>query len=180
MLKGSFGALGEVKGPFSALGGVTGPFPVFGGRGVGGSRVRGLCPHVFVRGVQDAIAFYRRAFGAVELFRNVLPDGTILFVELAVGEGRLLVSEETPQLDALAPSTIGGTPTLLLLETDDPDDLARRAVFAGATVEAPVEEMFFGERYGRVVDPFGHRWAVSTKREEFTPDDILRDTPPEV
>lgn len=141
------------------------------------SRAHALTPHLFVRGVTAAIAFYRKAFGAVELFRNVLPDGTILFIELAVGDARLLVSEESKRLNALSPLSIGGSPVLLLLETDDVDDLARRAIFAGATVEMPVTEMFFGERYGIVVDPFGHRWALSTRREQLTPDDIIRQTP---
>lgn len=144
------------------------------------SRALGLVPHLFVKDMSSAVSFYRTAFGAAELFRNVLPDGRVLFVELAIGEARLLVSEEFPELDALAPSTLGGTPMLLTLETDDPDDLARRAVFAGATVESPVEEMFFGERYGRVVDPEGHRWALTTKREQFTPEEIEERMPREV
>jgi PhnB protein len=136
------------------------------------SRVHALTPHLFVADIDAAITFYRRVFGAVELFRNVLPDGTVLFVELAVGDARLLVSQEVASLNALAPTTIGGSPVLLLLETDDVDDLARRAVFAGASVEIPVREMFFGERYGVVADPFGHRWALSTRREQLTPDEI--------
>ncbi|MGH3880983.1 MAG: VOC family protein [Actinophytocola sp.] len=140
-------------------------------------RPHALTPHLFVREVTAAISFYRTAFGAVELFRNVLPDGTMLFVELALGDGRLLVSEEVERLGALAPPTVGGSPVLLLLELDDVDDAARRAIFAGATVEMPVREMFFGERYGVVVDPFGHRWALSTRREQLTPDDIIRQTP---
>jgi uncharacterized glyoxalase superfamily protein PhnB len=141
------------------------------------SRVRALTPHLFVTDVDAATAFYRRVFGAVELFRNVLPDGTVLFVELLAGDARLLVSEEVPRLNALAPPSVGGSPVLLLLETDDVDDLARRAVFAGATVELPVREMFFGERYGVVVDPFGHRWALSTRREQLTPEEINARTP---
>jgi PhnB protein len=141
------------------------------------TRPLALTPHLFVRGVIDAITFYRKAFGAVELFRNVLPDGTILLVELAVGGGRLFVSEESPNLNALAPPTVGGTPMLLMLEVDDVDDLFRRAIFAGAEVEMPVDEMWFGERYGIVVDPFGHRWSLSTRREQLTPDDIMRNTP---
>lgn len=141
------------------------------------TRPHAVTPHLFVRDVFGAITFYRKAFGAVELFRNVLPNGTILFVELAVGGGRLLVSEETPNLGALAPPTVGGSPVLLMIEADDVDDLARRAIFAGAEVEMPVQEMFFGERYGVVVDPFGHRWSLSTRREELTPDDIIRNTP---
>jgi uncharacterized glyoxalase superfamily protein PhnB len=141
------------------------------------SRPHALTPHIFVKDVIGAISFYRKAFGAVELFRNVLPNGVILLVELAVGGGRLFVIEESPQLNALAPPTIGGSPMLLMLEVDDVDDLARRAIFAGATVEMPVQEMFFGERYGIVVDPFGHRWSLSTRREQLTPDDIMRNTP---
>jgi uncharacterized glyoxalase superfamily protein PhnB len=142
-------------------------------------RPHALSPHLFVRDVTAAISFYTKAFGAVELFRNVLPDGTILFIELAVGGGRLLVSEEVARLNALAPPSVGGSPVLLLLEVDDVDDVARRAIFAGASVEMPVREMFFGERYGIVVDPSGHRWALSTRREELTPDDIIRHTPPD-
>ncbi|RSN31542.1 VOC family protein [Amycolatopsis sp. WAC 04169] len=144
------------------------------------SRTLGLAPHLFVKDVDASLSFYGKAFGAVELFRNVLPNGVVLFVEIAVGDARLLVSQEIPQLDALAPSTLGGTPMLLVLETEDPDDLVRRAVFAGARVEAPVEEMFFGERYGRIADPDGHRWALTTKRERFTPEDIDARTPREV
>jgi PhnB protein len=126
------------------------------------------------------VAFYRTAFGAAELLRNRLPDGRVLFVELALGPARLLVSEETPSLRALAPPTIGGTLVLLHLEVADPDAVARQAIDAGAQVEIPVQEMFWGERYGVLVDPFGHRWAISTAREQLTPDDIARHTPPDI
>jgi uncharacterized glyoxalase superfamily protein PhnB len=141
------------------------------------SRVHALTPHLFVADVEAAVSFYRKAFAAVELFRNTLPDGTVLFVELAVGDARLLASEEVVALNALAPTTIGGSPVLLLLETDDVDDVVRRAVFAGAEVEMPVREMFFGERYGVVVDPSGHRWALSTRREQLTPEEIDAQAP---
>lgn len=140
----------------------------------------GLCPHLFVRGADAAVAFYREAFGAAELFRTRMPDGTVLFVELALGDARLLISEETPSLGALAPPTVGGTPMLLTLEVDDPDGVVDQAVGAGAEVERSVQEMFFGERYGIVRDPFGHRWAVTTAREQLTPDEIADRAPPEV
>jgi PhnB protein len=139
-----------------------------------------LTPHLFVRDTDAAVAFYRTAFGAAELLRNSLPDGRVLFVELAVGPARLLLSEETPSLGALAPPTIGGTPVLLHVEVADPDAAAGQAVDAGAQVEIPVQEMFWGERYGVLRDPFGHRWSISTAREQFTPDDIARHTPPDV
>ncbi|RSM59714.1 VOC family protein [Kibdelosporangium aridum] len=144
------------------------------------SRAISLTPHVFVRDVPAAIEFYRRAFGAVEVFVNRLPDGTLLFVDLAIGGGRLILSEETPQLGALSPQTIGDSPVLLLLEVEDVDDLARRAIFAGATVEMPVQEMFWGERYGIVRDPFGHRWALCSSRDEISLDEVLRNSPEEV
>jgi len=139
-----------------------------------------LTPHLFVRHTDDAVRFYASAFGAVELFRNALPDGRVLFVELALGGGRVLISEETPSLKALAPSTIGGSPVMLMLEVEDVDAVAARAVEAGGTLEMPVQEMFWGERYGVLVDPFGHRWAVSTVREQLSPEDIASRTPPEV
>ncbi|MBB5074604.1 VOC family protein [Nonomuraea endophytica] len=140
-------------------------------------RPRGLSPHLFVLDTEGAIAFYKAAFGAVEVFRNTLPNGVILFVELQVGDGRLLVSEETPELGALAPPTVGGSPVLILLEIDDPVEVERRALDAGAVSEMPVQEAFWGEKYGVIRDPFGHRWAVTTAREQLTPDDILDQTP---
>ncbi|MGN9837011.1 VOC family protein [Nonomuraea sp. H19] len=139
-------------------------------------RPQGLCPHLFVLDTEAAIAFYREGLGAVEVFRNTLPNGVILFVELQLGAGRLLVSEETPSLNALAPPTLGGSPVLILLEVADPDAVAERAIAAGAEVEMPVQEMFWGERYGVLRDPFGHRWALSTAREQLTPDEIVRGT----
>jgi PhnB protein len=143
------------------------------------TRPRGLTPHVFVRDADAATRFYAQAFGATEVLRNTLPDGRLLLVELALGAGRLLVSEETPSLGALAPPSVGGSPVMLMLEIDDVDTVAAAAVAAGAEVEMPVQEMFWGERYGVVRDPFGHRWALSTAREQYTPDEIATHTPPD-
>lgn len=143
-------------------------------------RAVAVTPHLFVRNTDEAVRFYVRAFGAAELFRNALPDGRVMFVELALGQGRVLIAEETPSMNALAPPTVGGTPVMLMIEVPDPDVVASRAVEAGATVEIPVEEQFWGERYGVVVDPFGHRWAISTVREQLTPDDIASRTPPDM
>jgi PhnB protein len=143
-------------------------------------RPLGLTPHLFVQDADAAIRFYVEVFGATEIYRNVLPTGTVLFIEFAVGPNRLLLSEETPSLDALAPPSIGGTPVLLHLEVDDVDGTVDAAVKAGATIEMPVDEMFWGERYGVIRDPFGHRWAVSTKREQLSPDEISHQTPPDI
>ena len=137
-----------------------------------GQRPRSLTPHLFVRDADGAVAFYRTAFGATELLRNSLPDGRVLFVELAVGPARLLISEETPSLGALAPPTIGGSPVMLHIEVEDPDEVARRAVDAGAVVEMPVQEMFWGERYGVVRDPFGHSWSMATPGRQLSEAEI--------
>ncbi len=143
-------------------------------------RPLGLGSHIFVTDADAAVRFYRQAFHATELFRNSLPDGRVLFVELAFGPAKLLVSEEITELGAVAPTTLGGSPVLLLLEIDDVDAVAERAVDAGAEVEMPVAEMFWGERYGIVRDPFGHRWALCTRREQLDPDEIARRVPDEI
>jgi PhnB protein len=144
---------------------------------VSDQRPLGLSPHIFVTDPDSAIGFYSDVFGADELFRQTLPDGTVLFIELAVGPAKLLVSQEVPALGALAPPTVGGSPVLLLLETDHVDAVAGRAVEAGAQIEMPVAEMFWGERYGIVRDPFGHRWALCTRREQLDPAEIAERLP---
>lgn len=139
-----------------------------------------LSAHVFVSDADAAVSSYRDVFGASELFRNRLSDGRVLFVELAFGPAKLLVSEEISELGAIGPHTLGGSPLLLLLEIDDVDTVADRATRAGGEIEMPVTEMFWEERYGIVRDPFGHRWALCTRREGLTPDEIARRIPPDV
>lgn len=140
-------------------------------------RPLGLGTHIFVPDADAAVAFYREAFGATELIRHRLPDGRVLFIELAFGPDKLLLSEEIRELGALAPGTLGGSPVMLLLELDDVDAAAERAIAAGADVEMPVAEMFWGERYGIVRDPFGHRWSLCTRREQLAPDEVARQIP---
>lgn len=140
-------------------------------------RPLGLGTHIFVPHADAAVAFYRQAFGAAELLRHHLPDGRALFVELAFGPDKLLLSEEIAELDALAPTTLGGSPVMLLLELDDVDAAFERALAAGAEVEMPVAEMFWGERYGIVRDPYGHRWSLCTRREQLAPDEVADRVP---
>jgi PhnB protein len=140
-------------------------------------RPLGLGTHIFVSDADAAVAFYTEAFGAAELIRHCLPDGRVLFVELAVGPDKLLLSEEIKELNAIAPSTLGGSPVLLLLELDDVDSAFEHAVEMGARVEMPVAEMFWGERYGIVRDPFGHYWSLCTRREQLAPDEVADRVP---
>jgi uncharacterized glyoxalase superfamily protein PhnB len=135
-------------------------------------RPLGLCSHIFVSDADAAVAFYTDVFGAAELVRHCLPDGRVLFVEMAVGPERLLISQEISEIDALAPTTLGGTSTLLLLEVDDVDAALAGAVEGGATELMPAHDAFWGERYGIVQDPFGHKWALSTRREDLAPAEV--------
>jgi uncharacterized glyoxalase superfamily protein PhnB len=141
-------------------------------------RPLGLGTHIFVPDADAAVAFYIGAFGAAELIRHRLPDGRVLFVELAVGPDKLLLSEEITELNALSPATLGGSPVMLLLELEDVDSVFAHAVDMGATVEVPVAEVFWGERYGILRDPFGHRWALCTRREQLAPDEVADRVPP--
>jgi uncharacterized glyoxalase superfamily protein PhnB len=139
-------------------------------------RPLGLATHVFVPDADAAIAFYREAFGASELVRHHLPDGRALFVELAFGPDKLVLSQEIAELGATGPATADSR-VLLLLELDDVDAAARRAVGAGAEILMPVAEVFWGERYGILRDPFGHRWALCTRREQLAPAEVTGRVP---
>jgi PhnB protein len=142
--------------------------------------VQGFSAHLFVEDAEAAASFYRRTLGAVEVFRNRLPDGRLLFVELAIGPARLMLSEPFPELDAVPRDASTPLPLLLHLDVDEPDAVVERMVLLGADVEQPVAEQFWGERYGVVRDPFGFRWSISTSRQVLTPDEMEERTPQEL
>jgi len=128
-----------------------------------------ITPHLVVKGVADAIAWYARALGANELLRNMAPDGaSIMHSELLLGDSRFFVVDEFPGA-AVSPTTLGGTSITLHLYVNDVDALFDRAVAAGATVLMPVADQFWGDRYGMLVDPFGHRWSIASRIEDLSP-----------
>jgi uncharacterized glyoxalase superfamily protein PhnB len=128
-----------------------------------------ITPQLAVKGVAEAIAWYTRAFGANELLRNAAPDGTsIMHAELLLGDSRFFVVDELPGSMA-SPFTLGGSPVTLHLYVHDVDALFQRAVEAGATVLMPVADQFWGDRYGMLVDPFGHRWSIASRIEDLSP-----------
>lgn len=128
-----------------------------------------ITPQIAVKGVGDAIAWYTRALGAHELLRNTGPDGTsIMHAELLLGDSRFFVVDEFP--DSMAsPASLGGTSVTLHLYIRDVDALFTRAVEAGATVVMPVADQFWGDRYGILRDPFGHRWSMASRIEDLSP-----------
>lgn len=132
-----------------------------------------LTPHLVVRGVAAAVDFYRRAFGADELYRNLAPDGeSIVHSELVVGDSPFFVNDEFPDHGVLSPMTVGGTAVTLHLYVADVDALFERAVAAGAEVVFPLQDCFWGDRYAIVRDPFGHRWSLASRLENLSPGEI--------
>jgi uncharacterized glyoxalase superfamily protein PhnB len=128
-----------------------------------------ITPHLVVNGVADAIAWYARALGANELLRNMAPDGTsVMHAELLLGDSRFFVVDEFPNA-ARSPRSLGGSPVTLHLYVDDVDATFDQAVAAGAEVLLPVADQFWGDRYGMLTDPFGHRWSVASRIEDLSP-----------
>ncbi|MBU6441653.1 MAG: VOC family protein [Betaproteobacteria bacterium] len=132
-----------------------------------------LTPHLICRGAAEALDFYVRAFGAVELVRLPGPDGRLMHATLRVGDANLMLVDEMPEWGALGPLALGGTPVTLHLYVDDVDASFQRAVAAGATPKMPPADMFWGDRYGQVIDPYGHRWSIATHVRDVPPEQML-------
>jgi len=130
-----------------------------------------ITPHLVVRGAAEAAAWYARAFGAEERDR-IDVGGKLLQVELWLGDAKVVLADEFPELGVVSPLTIGGTATVLHLVVADVDALWQRAVDAGAEVRQPLGDAFWGERYGQLVDPFGHRWGLAQRVREVPREEI--------
>jgi PhnB protein len=132
-----------------------------------------ITPHIVVRPAERAAAFYCEAFGAEEIDRIPTPDRRLMSVRLRIGDGRLHLSDEFPELDVLAPPSIGGTAVVLALEVADADAVFAQAIAAGAEVRQPLADMFWGDRHGQLTDPFGHRWNVSQHLRDVPHDEVV-------
>lgn len=134
-----------------------------------------LTPHLVVRNAAEAIDFYKRAFGAEERFRMMGPDGkTVAHAEVTIGNSVLMLCDEYPQGTCRAPQSLGGSSVVLHVYVNDADALFKRACDAGATPTMPVQDTFWGDRYGRLRDPFGHEWSIATHVKDLTPEEIAR------
>jgi PhnB protein len=131
-----------------------------------------LTPHLVCKGGAQAIDFYKKAFGAEEIFRLSAPDGTLIHAQLRVGDSMLLLTDECPQMGAFAPQKPGSSPVTIHVSVADADASVARAVAAGAKSTMPVTEMFWGARYGVLLDPYGHSWSVATQVKSLSPDEI--------
>jgi PhnB protein len=133
-----------------------------------------ITPYLSIKGASDAIEFYKKAFGAKEVMRMGEPGGRIGHAELQIGDSKIMLADEHPEMDFRSPRAIGGTPVLLHLYVEDVDNVIGRAVAAGAKVVRPVQDQFYGDRSGSVADPYGHIWHVATHTEDLSPDEIRK------
>ena len=132
-----------------------------------------ITPHLTVRGADRAIEFYKRAFGAQELTRMPGPDGKgVIHAEIKIGDSIVFLNDELPDKGSRSPQSLGGIAGMLHLYVEDVDAAFKLAVEAGAQVRMPVADMFWGDRYGKVIDPFGHEWGLGTHKEDLTPEEI--------
>jgi uncharacterized glyoxalase superfamily protein PhnB len=128
-----------------------------------------ITPHLVCAGAADAIEFYKKAFGAVEGGRLPGPDGKLMHAMVRINGSPVMLVDEMPQWGALGPKALKGSPVTIHLYVDDADAFVKRAVDAGAKVTMPVAEQFWGDRYGKIEDPFGHQWSVGTHVRDVSP-----------
>ena len=131
----------------------------------------GVTPYLICKNAEGAIDFYKRAFGAVELFRIGLP-GMVGHAELKIGNAIFMMADEHPQMGIHSPETVGGTPVHLLVYVADVDAFTEKAVDEGMEVLKPVEDQFYGDRSGQYKDPYGHIWSFATHIEDVSPEEM--------
>jgi uncharacterized glyoxalase superfamily protein PhnB len=127
-----------------------------------------VTPHLLCAGALDAHEFYKKAFGAVEIGRMPGPGGKIMHAEIRIGDSRLMLADAFPEYGSNGPLALKGTPVFIHLYVNDADAVFQQAVAAGARPIMPLADMFWGDRYGQVEDPFGHRWSIATHKRDLT------------
>jgi len=130
--------------------------------------------YLIVNGAARAIDFYKQAFGATEGIRLAGPNGKVGHAEIKIGDSHIMLADEFPECDARSPQAFGGSPVSLLLYFEDADAVTARAVSAGAKVLRPVQDQFYGDRAGTIVDPFGHKWTIATHKEDLSVEEVQK------
>ena len=133
-----------------------------------------VTPHLVCAGAAKAIEFYKKAFGAIEGGRLPGPDGKLMHAMIRIGGDAIMLVDEMPQWGALGPKALKGSPVTIHLYVDDADAFAKRAAAAGAKITMPVADQFWGDRYGKLEDPFGHHWSVGTHVRDVSPDEMQK------
>jgi PhnB protein len=131
-----------------------------------------VTPYLYLKDAARAIEFYKDIFGATEVMRMGDPSGKIGHAEIKIGSSHVMLSDECAEMDERGPQAFGGSPVALLLYVEDVDAVAERAVAAGAKLLNPLEDKFYGDRMGKLEDPFGHVWAIATHKEDVSPEEL--------
>ncbi|PWT81933.1 MAG: glyoxalase [Acidobacteria bacterium] len=130
-----------------------------------------VTPYLIIKGAADAIDYYKKAFGATELFR-MDHQGKIGHAELKIGDSPIMLADEQPQMGYVGPKTLGGTPVSLMIYVEDVDTVYKRAISSGGVELKALQDQFYGDRSGTLTDPFGHVWTVATHKEDVTPEEM--------
>ncbi len=133
-----------------------------------------ITPHLVVDGAEQALEFYKKAFGAQVAGVHKTPEGKVMHAEMRIGDSRLFLADEFPGMGSPSPKTLGGSPVVLNLYMEDIDKVFNQAVSAGGTVTMPLANQFWGDRYGQLKDPFGHTWALGQHVEDVSPEEMER------
>jgi PhnB protein len=133
-----------------------------------------VTPHILVRGAAKAIEFYKNAFGAQEISRSPTPDGRLMHAMIRVGDSFIFLADEFPEMGGAAAPSPGQSPVVLHLYVQDADATWNQAISAGGKPKMPLMDMFWGDRYGQLLDPFGHTWALATHKEDVSPEEMQR------
>jgi PhnB protein len=135
---------------------------------------RAATPYLCVSDASGAIEFYKKAFGATESLRMGMPDGKVGHAELKIGDAPIMLADEFPEMEFRSPQTLGGSPVTIYLYFEDVDAIANQAVAAGAKMLSPVKDEFYGDRSGKLVDPYGHIWMIATHKEDVSEEEVRR------
>jgi PhnB protein len=134
----------------------------------------GVTAYLIIRDATRALEFYKKAFGATELMRFPAPGGKIGHAEIKIGEGVVMLADESPEMGHKSPQTLGDTAVTLMFYVSDVDAQFAKAVAAGGTVKQPLKDQFYGDRSGTITDPFGHIWTIATHKEDVSPEEMQR------
>ncbi|MEP7155263.1 MAG: VOC family protein [Betaproteobacteria bacterium] len=134
---------------------------------------RTITPHLVCAGAADAIEFYKKAFNATEIARMPGPGGKLMHAQIKIGDSAVMLVDEFPDWGAFGPKAPKGSAVTIHVYVEDADALFKRAVAAGATIKMPIDDAFWGDRYGVLEDPFGHMWSIATHKRDLTPEQMM-------
>ena len=135
---------------------------------------RTVAPYLAIKNAVSALEFYKKAFGATETYKLIVPDGRLGHAEIRLGDSLIMLSDEFPEFGGKAPESLGGSPVSIHLYVEDVDAFVKRAVAEGARLLKPVADQFYGDRSGQLEDPYGHLWWVATHKEDVAPEEMQK------